>query len=232
MHVLLFSLHWVSHSNPASPALLHAPECAPNLETRQLKPPGACVKEQHTATCRACVPLEAWARSRPKRRRAGSQVRWGLASGSRPCKGTWEGKAAIWGRARRRRRPRAAQQRHLRMRRLPTVPPAATSRAPPLLTRAGPPPLPPAGIEFHKSKGQHILKNPLVVQSIVDKAGVKSTDVVLEIGPGERCRPVSSKHQALVCCYCECPAVEMCTCEFSQCASTQRSTSRLPVLPP
>lgn len=40
------------------------------------------------------------------------------------------------------------------------------------------------GIEFHKSKGQHILKNPLVVQSIVDKAGVKSTDVVLEIGPG------------------------------------------------
>lgn len=41
------------------------------------------------------------------------------------------------------------------------------------------------GIEFHKSKGQHILKNPLVVQSIVDKAGVKSTDVVLEIGPGK-----------------------------------------------
>ncbi|KAL4445312.1 hypothetical protein ABPG77_011137 [Micractinium sp. CCAP 211/92] len=41
-----------------------------------------------------------------------------------------------------------------------------------------------SGIEFHKSKGQHILKNPLVVQSIVDKAGVKSTDVVLEIGPG------------------------------------------------
>lgn len=40
------------------------------------------------------------------------------------------------------------------------------------------------GIEFHKSKGQHILKNPLVVQSIVDKAGIKSTDVVLEIGPG------------------------------------------------
>ena len=41
-----------------------------------------------------------------------------------------------------------------------------------------------AGIEFHKSKGQHILKNPLVVQSIVDKAGIKSTDVVLEVGPG------------------------------------------------
>lgn len=42
----------------------------------------------------------------------------------------------------------------------------------------------PAGLEFHKSKGQHILKNPLVVQSIVDKSGIKSTDVVLEIGPG------------------------------------------------
>ncbi|KAH7373324.1 hypothetical protein KP509_17G049900 [Ceratopteris richardii] len=40
------------------------------------------------------------------------------------------------------------------------------------------------GIQFQKSKGQHILKNPLVVQSIVQKAGLKSTDVVLEIGPG------------------------------------------------
>lgn len=39
-------------------------------------------------------------------------------------------------------------------------------------------------MEFLKSKGQHILKNPMVVQSIVDKAAVKSTDVVLEIGPG------------------------------------------------
>lgn len=41
-----------------------------------------------------------------------------------------------------------------------------------------------AGIEFHKSKGQHILKNPLVVQSIIQKADIKSTDTVLEIGPG------------------------------------------------
>ena len=40
------------------------------------------------------------------------------------------------------------------------------------------------GIEFHKSKGQHILKNPSVVKAIVDKAGVKATDIVLEIGPG------------------------------------------------
>ncbi|KAJ0105440.1 hypothetical protein Patl1_19657 [Pistacia atlantica] len=40
------------------------------------------------------------------------------------------------------------------------------------------------GITFHKSKGQHILKNPLLVDSIVQKAGIKSTDVILEIGPG------------------------------------------------
>lgn len=32
--------------------------------------------------------------------------------------------------------------------------------------------------------GQHILKNPLVAQGIVDKANLKATDVVLEVGPG------------------------------------------------
>lgn len=37
---------------------------------------------------------------------------------------------------------------------------------------------------FDKSLGQHILKNPLVVKSIVEKAGLKATDTVLEIGPG------------------------------------------------
>lgn len=40
------------------------------------------------------------------------------------------------------------------------------------------------GISFHKSKGQHILKNPLLVDTIVQKSGIKSTDVILEIGPG------------------------------------------------
>lgn len=34
------------------------------------------------------------------------------------------------------------------------------------------------------SIGQHFLKNPAVITSIIDKAGVKPTDVVLEIGPG------------------------------------------------
>ncbi|KAL1554328.1 Ribosomal RNA small subunit methyltransferase [Salvia divinorum] len=40
------------------------------------------------------------------------------------------------------------------------------------------------GIPFHKSKGQHILKNPLLVDSIVQKSGIKHTDTILEIGPG------------------------------------------------
>lgn len=35
-----------------------------------------------------------------------------------------------------------------------------------------------------KMYGQHILKNPMIVQSIVDKAGLRPSDVVLEIGPG------------------------------------------------
>jgi 18S rRNA (adenine1779-N6/adenine1780-N6)-dimethyltransferase len=34
------------------------------------------------------------------------------------------------------------------------------------------------------SLGQHFLKNPAVIASIIQKAGVKSTDIVLEIGPG------------------------------------------------
>jgi 18S rRNA (adenine1779-N6/adenine1780-N6)-dimethyltransferase len=37
---------------------------------------------------------------------------------------------------------------------------------------------------LNKEFGQHLLKNPLIIQSIVQKAGIKSTDTVLEIGPG------------------------------------------------
>lgn len=32
--------------------------------------------------------------------------------------------------------------------------------------------------------GQHFLKNPAVITAIIDKAGIKPTDTVLEIGPG------------------------------------------------
>lgn len=40
------------------------------------------------------------------------------------------------------------------------------------------------GILFNKGFGQHILKNPLIVQNMVEKSAVRPTDVVLEIGPG------------------------------------------------
>lgn len=53
----------------------------------------------------------------------------------------------------------------------------------PLTLRALPYPLAcpfPAGHDL----GQHILKNPLVVKSIVEKAALRGSDIVLEIGPG------------------------------------------------
>ncbi|KAJ1960919.1 Dimethyladenosine transferase [Dipsacomyces acuminosporus] len=37
---------------------------------------------------------------------------------------------------------------------------------------------------FNKDLGQHILINPLISQGIVDKAKLKQTDTVLEVGPG------------------------------------------------
>ncbi|KAI4501169.1 hypothetical protein M0802_003542 [Mischocyttarus mexicanus] len=40
------------------------------------------------------------------------------------------------------------------------------------------------GIQFNKDLGQHILKNPLVIHNMVEKAAIRPTDVVLEIGPG------------------------------------------------
>lgn len=40
------------------------------------------------------------------------------------------------------------------------------------------------GVLFNKDFGQHILKNPLVVTGIIEKANIRSSDVVLEIGPG------------------------------------------------
>lgn len=37
---------------------------------------------------------------------------------------------------------------------------------------------------LNKDLGQHFLKNPLVVNGIVEKAAIKPTDTVLEVGPG------------------------------------------------
>ncbi|CAI5441767.1 unnamed protein product [Caenorhabditis angaria] len=39
-------------------------------------------------------------------------------------------------------------------------------------------------LPFNTDKGQHILKNPGVVNAIVEKSALKSTDTVLEVGPG------------------------------------------------
>lgn len=38
--------------------------------------------------------------------------------------------------------------------------------------------------KFNTDLGQHILKNPLIAQGIVDKANIKPSDIVLEVGPG------------------------------------------------
>lgn len=41
-----------------------------------------------------------------------------------------------------------------------------------------------SGIVFNKDFGQHILKNPLIITSMIEKSAIRPTDVVLEIGPG------------------------------------------------
>ncbi|XP_002737862.1 dimethyladenosine transferase-like [Saccoglossus kowalevskii] len=40
------------------------------------------------------------------------------------------------------------------------------------------------GVQFKRDLGQHILKNPLVVDGIIEKAALRNTDVALEVGPG------------------------------------------------
>jgi 18S rRNA (adenine1779-N6/adenine1780-N6)-dimethyltransferase len=37
---------------------------------------------------------------------------------------------------------------------------------------------------LNKTLGQHLLKNPLIVNSIIEKAFIKPTDTILEVGPG------------------------------------------------
>lgn len=58
--------------------------------------------------------------------------------------------------------------------------------------------------KFNKDFGQHILKNPLVAQGIVDKADLKPSDTVLEVGPGTGNLTVRILEQAR-----KCVAVEM-----------------------
>ncbi|XP_064111648.1 probable dimethyladenosine transferase [Macrobrachium nipponense] len=40
------------------------------------------------------------------------------------------------------------------------------------------------GLVFNTDLGQHVLKNPLIITAMVEKAGLKTTDTVLEVGPG------------------------------------------------
>jgi len=37
---------------------------------------------------------------------------------------------------------------------------------------------------FTKTKGQHILKNPGIIRDMIEKSGIKETDICLEVGPG------------------------------------------------
>lgn len=39
-------------------------------------------------------------------------------------------------------------------------------------------------LQMNKLKGQHFLENPEIIKRIVEKSGIRPTDIVLEIGPG------------------------------------------------
>ena len=45
---------------------------------------------------------------------------------------------------------------------------------------------PGGGVTFgmNKSKGQHLLKNPMILREIINKSNIKPSEIVLEIGPG------------------------------------------------
>ncbi|KAG7243982.1 hypothetical protein INR49_006140 [Caranx melampygus] len=76
------------------------------------------------------------------------------------------------------------------------------------------------GIMFNTGIGQHILKNPLVVNGIIEKAALRPTDVVLEVGPGTGNMTVKllEKAKKVVACELDCRLVAelqkrvQCTC--------------------
>lgn len=66
--------------------------------------------------------------------------------------------------------------------------------------------------KFSKDFGQHILKNPGIAEAIVNKAYLKPTDTVLEVGPGTGNLTVKILEQAKKvivssCDYCICTAL-------------------------
>jgi 18S rRNA (adenine1779-N6/adenine1780-N6)-dimethyltransferase len=62
--------------------------------------------------------------------------------------------------------------------------------------------MPALGLKLDKRKGQHLLKNPGILDKIVAAADIKSSDTVLEIGPGTgnltvRVLPLAKKVHAI-----------------------------------
>ncbi|KAJ7409524.1 putative dimethyladenosine transferase [Willisornis vidua] len=55
------------------------------------------------------------------------------------------------------------------------------------------------GILFNTGAGQHILKNPLIVNSIIEKAALRRTDVILEVGPGTGNLTVKMLEKVIAC---------------------------------
>ncbi|KAL7676946.1 hypothetical protein ACOME3_003196 [Neoechinorhynchus agilis] len=39
-------------------------------------------------------------------------------------------------------------------------------------------------VRFRRDLGQHILKNPMILDAMIDRAGIHESDTVLEVGPG------------------------------------------------
>ena len=53
--------------------------------------------------------------------------------------------------------------------------------------------------KFNKAFGQHILKNPLIINSMIKKSGLRPTDTVLEVGPGTGNMTVKLMDEVYIC---------------------------------
>lgn len=53
--------------------------------------------------------------------------------------------------------------------------------------------------KFNKAFGQHILKNPLIINSMIKKSGLRPTDTVLEVGPGTGNMTVKLMDEVCIC---------------------------------
>ena len=53
--------------------------------------------------------------------------------------------------------------------------------------------------KYNKAFGQHILKNPLIINSMIEKSGLRPTDTVLEVGPGTGNMTVKLMDEVCIC---------------------------------